>query len=68
MLLSTKQANSLFLDSEVISYNFTVTQVVKYAGAEMSTFICGGGDNPQIVLNADNTITLAMPSGAKSGS
>lgn len=57
------KANSLFLDSEVISYNFTVTQVVKYAGAEMSTFICGGGDNPQIVLNADNTITL-NPNGA----
>lgn len=57
------KANPLFLDSDVVSYDFTVSEVVKYTGNEMQTFECGGGDNPAIQLNSDNTITL-NPNGA----
>lgn len=52
------KTNPLFLDSEAVSYDFTVSEVVKYTGNEMQTFECGGGDNPAIQLNSDNTITL----------
>ena len=52
------KTNPLFTASEEVSYNFTVAEVVKYTGAQMSTFVSGGGDNPQIQLNSDDTITL----------
>ena len=58
------KTNALFLDSEVVSYDFTVTSVVKYTGTQMQSFICGGGDNPVVQYNeAEDTVTI-NPNGA----
>lgn len=57
------KTNALFTESDQVSYTFTVKEVVNYTGNEMQSFVCGGGDNPAIQYNDDNTITL-NPNGA----
>lgn len=57
------KTNSLFKDSLESTYSFTVTEVIKYTGNTMKSFVCGGGDEPVVQYNSDDTITL-NPNGA----